>query len=417
MPVSALDDLHRFFSDPKNVYPRRQYLFEFNPSLIRLPESQRIEVLGERPIYMASFRVGNDHLCVANHTLRSMMVGGLWHEWKGGNNYLGLALLRNDFSVIADMVVDAKQYMHRFTDPRLHVLHDQVYVTSYQRVHPIWLNPPPDLPEIFTDGKESFPFAVSLPGLWDNPFNVTMRRYGSCSSDRNIQKAGKNLQYFIDADDRTVMEVDPMGRKDHVNLTTRCKMAPKGQNLAFIESNRSLPPVAFGSTDELHFLRLGSPEFPYSGDHGSSCCVEIVSTDGRELFLGVSHQRSRPGEASRFGVGALMYTSTFYAMERQAPYHVVARSGRFCLGFPSGEEIAASTNPYAYMHTTRLTVGDEYECPRIHFIGGMLVKADEPDKLVLTYGVNDCYSRVAVLSMADVISMLFETDHYLATIV
>jgi hypothetical protein len=400
-------------SNPQNVYPARESLFEFNPSIVQLPASQVPDIPGERPVYLASFRVGNDHLCIMDHEDRTKMIGGVWDKWAAGKNYLGLALLRSDLTVIRDTVVDAKEYMHRFTDPRLHVIHDQIYVTSYHRIHPIWIVPPRDLPANYTEnGKALFPFTVELSNVWPSEMTITMRRHGSCTKDRMLQLGGKNFQYFVDADNITMMEADPMGTKEHVDLDARCERTLKGGPPApFVESKSPLPYSSFGTLDELHFARKRVEEYPYSGEHGSACCIHAQGPDGRQLLLGVSHTKSRPGHEERFGVSQLQYSSRFYAMEAVSPYLVVARSGRFCFGFPEqsspGTTTTTTRNPYTNMSMDKLNLGQEFDCPKIHFVGSMIEKANDASKLIVAYGVNDCVPRIVEIDKADVLRMLF----------
>jgi hypothetical protein len=416
-PVSALTSVAAFLSNPQNVFPAKEYLFEFNPSIVQLPASQvpenmNMNIPGERPVYLASFRVGNDHLCVSQDAERTKMIGGDLDKWDGKKNYLGLALLRSDLTVIQEVVVDALEYMHRFTDPRLHVIHGQIYVSSYQRIHPIWIVPPKDLPANFIENEKiRFPFTVELSNVWPSTseMTVTMRRHGSCTKDRRTQLAGKNLQYFVDGDNRTMMEVDPMGAKEPVDLDARCQKTPKRDAPAsFVESKDPLPYSSFGTLDELHFARKRIQEYPYSGEHGSACCIHAKGPDGRNLLLGVSHTKSRPGHEERFGVGQLQYSSRFYAMESVAPYRVVARTGRFCFGFPEkSSQGLGNRNPYTNMSTEKLYIGQEYDCPKIHFVGSMIEMANDPSKLIVAYGVNDCVPRTVVIELADVLRMLF----------
>jgi hypothetical protein len=427
-PVAALSNVSAFLSNPQNVYPAREYLFEFNPSIVQLPASQipdNMDIPGERPVYLASFRVGNDHLCIMDPEDRTKMIGGDWRKWTAQKNHLGLALLRSDLSVIRDTVVDAKEYMHRFTDPRLHVIHDQIYISSYHRIHPIWIVPPPDLPANYTEnGKALFPFTVELSKVWPSEMTITMRRHGSCTKDRMLQLSGKNLQYFVDADNRTMMEANPMGQKEHIDLDARCQKTPKNAPPApFVEASKNpWPYSSFGTTDELHFAEKRVQEYPYSGEHGSACCIHAQGPGGpnghgRPLLLGVSHTKSREGHEERFGVGPLQYSSRFYAMEAVAPYRVVARTGRFCFGFPEPSEssptggsanstTSRNRNPYTQMSMEKLKVGQEYDCPKIHFVGSMIEKANDPSKLIVAYGVNDCVPRIVEIDKADVLSML-----------
>mgnify|MGYP005847204527 CR=1 FL=1 len=82
----------------------RQYLFDYNPSLVKIPTKQHLEISGEKPVYLASYRVSTQQSCFpANTTLA--MIGGSWEKKPRQQDYLGLALLRNDLSIIQDVVL------------------------------------------------------------------------------------------------------------------------------------------------------------------------------------------------------------------------------------------------------------------------------------------------------------------------
>jgi len=96
-------------------------------------------------------------------------------------------------------------------------------------------------------------------------------------------------------------------------------------------------------------------------------------------------------------------------MEPMTPYRVVARSGRFCFGFPYSNERGG--NPYINMTLEdRMEMDRTFDCPSIHFVGGMIEKANDPAKLIIAYGVNDCVPRVVVVEKEHVLRMLFAPD-------
>ena len=76
------------------------------------------------------------------------------------------------------------------------------------------------------------------------------------------------------------------------------------------------------------------------------------------------------------------YTHFFYAVEVQSPWRTVATSGEFCL--------AADGAPT--------------DCESVQFISS--VELQEPQTLLLAYGVNDCQAKVARLSLERVWRML-----------
>ena len=108
LPPQALSNSTAFFDNAENVHPMRTYFYEYNPSLVRLPQSQTPFVAGEEPVYLASFRVSNISNCVSHEEAVLKMIGGSWPR-PPSTNYLGLALLRNDLSIIQDTILDMKQ--------------------------------------------------------------------------------------------------------------------------------------------------------------------------------------------------------------------------------------------------------------------------------------------------------------------
>ena len=92
----------------------------------------------------------------------------------------------------------------------------------------------------------------------------------------------------------------------------------------------------------------------------------------------------------------------------------VARSGRFCLGYPSYNQTHPNIDdelqePYPRLYLDPLIIGSEtyHRCPRIHFIMGMIEKVDDPNKLIISYGVDDCISRFIVIDKKHIIRLLF----------
>ena len=143
----------------------------------------------------------------------------------------------------------------------------------------------------------------------------------------------------------------------------------------------------------------------YTDDRGSACCVSIQHPDGRSLRLGISHSKTLYGKGNR-KLTSNQFFSSFYAFEAEAPYKIVARTGRFCFGFSSESE---RENPYTRMQMSAMKMMSvEYpSCPRIHFVSGMVEKANDPTKLVVAYGVNDCVPRMVTIEKSDVLRMLF----------
>ena len=109
-----------------------------------------------------------------------------------------------------------------------------------------------------------------------------------------------------------------------------------------------------------------------------------------------SRRRRRLAREQPFVFG-FRYTHFWYALAPRPPFGVVAASGEFCLASPQ----------------------DATDCESVQFISGLGMEAARPsatghgtssggdaDKLLLTYGVNDCEARLATLPTEVVWSML-----------
>jgi hypothetical protein len=187
IPHSAVaENVTDFLSQKENQYPhtKRLYLFEFNPSITRIPEKYPVPNKNnfyaaagkDKPVYMASYRVSHKHGCFANGDAYVNMYGG--GSWDVANkinrtDYLGLALLSEDLTIFADTVVSMKGCFHRYEDYRLFTLHDPIYLTSRHHISPIYLTSGNVLD---TKQKEfASPNNNSHQG-----FPVWIRRYDSC---------------------------------------------------------------------------------------------------------------------------------------------------------------------------------------------------------------------------------------------
>ena len=51
--------------------------------------------------------------------------------------------------------------------------------------------------------------------------------------------------------------------------------------------------------------------------------------------------------------------------------------------------------------------GLELKCPRLYFVGSMIEKVGDRNKVIISYGVTDCLSRFLVVDKADIAKMLW----------
>ena len=53
-------------------------------------------------------------------------------------------------------------------------------------------------------------------------------------------------------------------------------------------------------------------------------------------------------------------------------------------------------------------MGQTFDCPRITFVSGITEHATDSNKAIISYGINDCTSRIMVVSKSDLARLLFE---------
>jgi hypothetical protein len=50
---------------------------------------------------------------------------------------------------------------------------------------------------------------------------------------------------------------------------------------------------------------------------------------------------------------------------------------------------------------------NHYDCPRIHFVSGMVEKANDPSRIIIAYGIQDCAPRFIEVEKVQILQMLF----------
>lgn len=379
--ADAHERLKLYAAQKENQYPQKRHYFEFNPSIVSIPSGQippdddinLSQLMTPRAVYLASYRVSAAHACIGDHNVSLQLLGGEWLSHQSLPQYLGLALLDAEFNIIREGVFDARSVMRRYEDGRLFRLGDQLYVGSFQWLFPIWLVPPSSNVAAIEDANSTVatdPARVSrrannddiielqhvFPEILDeangiapkDPFTVFFAKRGYCSKDNQIRRTGKNLNYFVDDENQVVMESQPMGPKEIIDVQPQREDEGNVTNSGsyFITSNFSIPAPSFATTDELELARQNLTSLPpYTGERGGACCVRF-QYNNRQLLLGISHSKTRfrhnrsskDREKGMGGIESNQFFSRFYAMEPRAPYRVVAQSGKWCLGFPRSDE-------------------------------------------------------------------------------
>lgn len=422
LPRDAVDNVTAFFlSSSDHVFPAVDYLFDFNPSIVKLPSQQQSwTVNGEPTVYVMSLRVSNRHYCWRPAD-RQLYIGKAGQPRQ--KDYLGLALLSRNLTIVTNFVVDVKQHQKNAEDFRLFVLHDQLFLSSSDWIAPIWIQHPDDAvdPEVmkhrtvisfvFGDDSDHNPLSLS----------VYMRNQWSCvPCGRPHGPCGKNLNFFettLLQKRQTWAEIWPS--PPHVvaeiadwNATCNRSLVP---TLIKDEDSHSAGSVmpSFGTVGELILSRLHAQEKFLTRGRGGACCIEMQNPHtNTPMLVGIQHAKT-PSQGMRplpHNLTANHYLSSVYAFEPEPPFRIIAQSGFFCFGFPDQKEQDDKNAPLVRATQWRyLRIGNErfLGCPRIQFVSGMTKRVDDPTKVLVAYGINDCVTRMVEMSTIELEKLLF----------
>lgn len=470
MPAAAFANLTAFFAMPIHAVPVAGYVFDYNPSIVIIPQKMldgvmRNMFLGSKsetnieqdvPVYVASFRVSTQQSCFHPYETQAM-YGGSWDQKPPVQDYLAIALLRSDLSIIVDVVVDVKAsgiFQTFAEDFRLFVLDDQLYVASYDLIAPLRITTKPT-----HNGQSSQPAGdqdgdyIPLKNVYPSKMALSMRSFPSCPvcHNRPNKRCGKNLNYFSASikdtnaatGSMTMVELWPSGPHvvQQVNLQQPCRIARQAteesiemQTFSDAALLQSLM-TSWHTMEEVMFPYMEPTETILTRGRGGACCVSVQHPKtGEELLVGIYHTKipkfgRRSGkrlplwkraDGESTAIAPNQYLSRWYAFKPTRSFHTVAQSGLFCLGYPDAYRESAHPLIKTTLWKKMIFGGDgkidtgEYslalECPRIHFVSGMSDKAGDASKVIVAYGVNDCFSRLIELDKASIVKALFPTS-------
>jgi hypothetical protein len=229
---------------------------------------------------------------------------------------------------------------------------------------------------------------------------------------------GKNFHVFESISGETFMEIWPYGHPPHnAHITVPINFYASNFT-SFSELNlfphREFKAVkarryesVFNDAVESHPVSLKwsfqsktpKHERPYMRFRGTSNTIDMM-LDGTHVKVGISHTVSEeiPGYTNRRA-----YLSQFYAFLPTPPFDVVAVSGHFCFNHMRGDDVGYSSQWISERPTDNRTApirikGQHYRCPIITFASSMVEKiGNGGNDVIITYGVDDCYSRSIVV--------------------
>jgi hypothetical protein len=434
IPPEAMKNLTSFFFDANQHQPPPRFLFHYNPSIVLLPSTFDKGQFAEAPVYAASFRVSTQQSCFYPHVSKSL-YGGSWDRKPPTQDFLALALLRSDLSIIDDVVVDikaSKVFQHFAEDFRLFVFREELFVATYDLIAPIHIR----LATHETTAKQGY---LTMRNLFPSKLEVSIRQFSSCPvcpHNSPKKQCGKNLNYFggDENHERVWVEIWPSAPHivQEVNLSEPCSVSRRRDASFTYSDAESNPTTSWYTMEESMFKSMEPSEVLLARGRGGACCVSLEDPrTGNKLLVGIFHTKVpkfgnrsgkrvplwlRPGhDASQ--VLPNQYLSRWYAFKPSEPFSVVAHSGLFCLGYPNSREESETQPLIEATRWKRMVFGDDglgssdgtvvLDCPRIHFVSGIAEKDGDPSRVFIAYGANDCFSRLIEVSKKNIAKLLF----------
>eukprot|EP00540_Astrosyne_radiata_P006998 CAMPEP_0116830794 /NCGR_PEP_ID=MMETSP0418-20121206/4966_1 /TAXON_ID=1158023 /ORGANISM="Astrosyne radiata, Strain 13vi08-1A" /LENGTH=466 /DNA_ID=CAMNT_0004459947 /DNA_START=14 /DNA_END=1414 /DNA_ORIENTATION=+ len=378
----------------------------YNPTLLPLPKdlvkSLPNHIIGsttERPAYLATFRVTMTDVC--------RLVPFRW--WDVNSDMLGVAVLDQNLRLIngLNVVVDINKHVHtpktfRFEDFRLFALNGKLYLSHKMFLLPIRVTAAPP--------ERKRPKEHVLPNEFGEGLSVRIPK-GYPKEVLKIRKlsGGKNFNFFNSMDGDLWIELWPV---PHRTAPINLGRAPRLGSVTIVDE---VPIQSFFAHE--HLL---TGDKRYSFDRGSACCIrlekehfmDLVSEEEAKalevfpyLLMGISHAKSqkRLKNMKRYTI-----LSRLYAFSPAEPFPIVALSGLFCIRGPGHDEPIDEPYRQAVLDDLQFQIGEyNYTCPPIHFVSGITEAIDNPNHVVVAYGVNDCIARMVVMHKRDLAMHLF----------
>lgn len=404
--------------------------------------------------YLATFRANTGGNCFGSDRPEVMKAGQQI-------SYLAVALLDENLDIIpkSDVLIDINagpsfgKYFNQFhEDCKPIQMRGKIYFLCNECLFRVQIRRKSAASEnsptaIHTGRDRKLPYRY--PNIYGDGLEITLL-------NRQKIAGGKNFNVFrvplaTNHTDNTqppsfdyYLQDYPLPHRYHrLIVPNRDKPGKVGKDPKQQSSTLSLPSPSFDGPDTAHTIttcpendRPGTwitnctqPETkPFFGDkdHGTACCATLSLSPGQHVLVGISHTKTSGirnpwwtrdiygrynghRNETTIKIGAKRYLSRLVAYRSQPPFDVVARSGWFCLGFGGAGEPGGNGLAGRNLRYTLDLFRDSYECPHVHFASGIAEHAADPSKVVISYGVADCYPRMIVVEKEDLARRLLGT--------
>jgi len=225
---------------------------------------------------------------------------------------------------------------------------------------------------------------------------------------------GKNFHFFESTNGTTFLEVWPIKphRTRPINFFASVFASYKNDVDYFPGSIRERRTITYphkiikGAKKE-PWVSFASQKLDVPSPRGTACCVDMILNGNQQVKVGILHGKVQPRH----------YLSQFYAFLPDPPFDLVAITGWFCLGHMQEDDIdfasqwisrripsdrTAPTNIANYGNTT---------CPQVTFTSGITeMIGHDGENIIISYGVNDCYSRSLIVPKKKIEILLMGKD-------
>lgn len=415
--------------------------------------------------YLSINRMSNVHSC------KPKFKFGYGPKWA---NYMGISLLDENLSLIegTDVAVDidkwllnnekdtsifADYYVVAVRSSRNNPLRDQLFLFAsshlgtvsmpfdIRRVPPV--NKLPQYREISWNTKlkskpvtplSEFQYGDGLQiRFMDNPGHRDTDTY---FLERGVHR-GKNFHMFESSNGETFLELGPHGYpKNMAHITTPInfyanEFAPSAKLTLFekreIKNIKELGPKPSIVLSPITESKKGNPQWSFKSDiplldrprkpklklpyikyRGTSQIIDF-HLRGKDVKVGISHSVAEESAIT----DKRAYLSQFYAFSPESPFEIVALSGYFCLNHMHEEDIGYSTHWISERPVENRTapikiLNETYSCPITTFIVGFTEMIGSGGKdTIITYGVNDCYSRSIIVPKKKIEMLLLGKEY------